>query len=477
MIEHLIVSTFVLGAALLAARVIPMTAHTRYAVILCGLAKFAIPTAVLRFVPAEAVPQPLRVFGGGSAAARPVVAQQQIDWIPMVWVVVAAILFLRWLLLRKRTIDAALRNPAPPSARELDALRRIATGVELVRSPLCEAPAVLRVIRPVIVLPARGCDELDDDELHALLLHECAHVARRDNLAAIAQALATSVLWFHPLVWLASRALTSAREQACDEKVAEAMRGSESFLSALSKVCRAIVAPHATGASCMAGANIKERLEHLMRYNRIRSKAWPHRAIVIAATIAIALTTVAATESKKTGDRYSFHYTVHRTAPGEATFRITAREGDQHVFTRDLVSSGEGESQLRFSHKHNDELLELSIKTRGTPERGELEFTVTENGAVVQRRTEAYDVTAAATATSSVLASPVSLTLKDATLRDVMTSFSQILGLELVMEPGTDGDITIDVVNVPAEQVLDLIARQNNLTIAVKGNKIYVAKK
>jgi hypothetical protein len=43
--EHLILSTIVLGIALLAARLLPLTARTRYAVILCGIAKFAIPTS------------------------------------------------------------------------------------------------------------------------------------------------------------------------------------------------------------------------------------------------------------------------------------------------------------------------------------------------------------------------------------------------------------------------------------------------
>ena len=301
MIEHLIVSSVVLAVALAAARFLPLTARTRYVVLLCGIAKFAVPTAVFHMVPVEVIPTALRTFGGDAPATIGAQPAPRFEWLPIAWGAIALLLIMRWLLLRSRTVSAALRSPAPASAREVAAVRearaamRIGVAVDAIRSPICEAPAVLRVIRPVIVLPSQGCDDLTDDELRSLVLHECAHVARHDNLASMLQALATSLLWFHPLVWMASHALTIAREEACDEAVADAMHGSDAYVSALTKVCRAIIAPRTAGASCMASAKIKERMEHLMSYETIKGKAWSHRAILALGVLVIALSTFAAT--------------------------------------------------------------------------------------------------------------------------------------------------------------------------------------
>lgn len=326
MTEHLIVSTVVLAIAMLAARFLPLTARTRYAVLLCGIAKFAVPTAVFRFVPVEVIPSALRTFGGATAATIGAQPEPAIDWMPIAWGAVALMLIARWLLLRARTISAALRSPVPASPRELAAVRearatmRIGMAVDTIRSPICEAPAVLRIIRPVIVLPAHGCDDLTDDELRSLVLHECAHVARHDNLASVLLAFATSLLWFHPLVWFASRALTVAREEACDEAVADAMHDSDAYVSALTKICRAIAAPRTAGVSCMASAKIKERMEHLMSYETIKVKAWSHRAMLAIGVVLIGISTFAATMPEPKTRPYSLTFTVSLPGPNQLTF-------------------------------------------------------------------------------------------------------------------------------------------------------------
>jgi beta-lactamase regulating signal transducer with metallopeptidase domain len=386
-IEHLIVSTVVLAVAMAAARVLPLTARTRYVVLLCGITKFAVPTAVFRFVPAEVIPAALRTFGGDGPATIGAQPAPRFEWLPVAWGAVALLLIVRWLLLRTRTVSAALRSPAPASAREVAAVHearaamRVGVAVDAIRSPICEAPAVLRVIRPVIVLPAQGCDDLTDDELRSLVLHECAHVARHDNLASMLQALATSLLWFHPLVWSASHALTIAREEACDEAVADAMHGSDAYVSALSKVCRTLIAPRTAGASCMASAKIKERMEHLMSYETIKGKAWSHRAILAMGVLVIALSTFAATPPSESQDQKS------------------------------------------------------------------------------------YD------------GQPISMKLKDADLRDVLKTFGELTGLNFDVASDVQGSVTIEVVDVPWDKVLDDMLNEHGLVGTIDGNTIYVRNK
>ena len=65
---------------------------------------------------------------------------------------------------------------------------------------------------------------------------------------------------------------------------------------------------------------------------------------------------------------------------------------------------------------------------------------------------------------------PISLNLKDADLKDVLRTFAQLTGLNIAIDPGVTGSVTVDFVDVPWDQALDIILRQNNLSYVLEGN-------
>lgn len=65
---------------------------------------------------------------------------------------------------------------------------------------------------------------------------------------------------------------------------------------------------------------------------------------------------------------------------------------------------------------------------------------------------------------------PLSLNLKDADIKDVVRTFAELTGLNIAVDPGVSGSVTVDFVDVPWDQALDLILRQNNLTYVLEGN-------
>lgn len=65
---------------------------------------------------------------------------------------------------------------------------------------------------------------------------------------------------------------------------------------------------------------------------------------------------------------------------------------------------------------------------------------------------------------------PISLSLKDADIKDVLRTFADLTGLNMAVDPGVQGSVTVDFVDVPWDQALDLILRQNNLTFSLEGN-------
>ena len=52
-----------------------------------------------------------------------------------------------------------------------------------------------------------------------MLLHELQHNRYKDNLSNYVILLARIIYWFHPLVWLAMKAMRNDREIACDTAV------------------------------------------------------------------------------------------------------------------------------------------------------------------------------------------------------------------------------------------------------------------
>ncbi|HJQ36851.1 MAG TPA: type IV pilus secretin PilQ, partial [Thermoanaerobaculia bacterium] len=65
---------------------------------------------------------------------------------------------------------------------------------------------------------------------------------------------------------------------------------------------------------------------------------------------------------------------------------------------------------------------------------------------------------------------PISLNLKDADLKDVLRTFAELTGLNMAIDPGVGGSVTVDFQDVPWDQALDIILRQNSLTFTIEGN-------
>ena len=86
----------------------------------------------------------------------------------------------------------------------------------LMRSEDVQMPFACGLVRPTIVLPAES-DDWDIERRRAVLMHELAHIRRRDLLGHTLGRLACAVYWFHPLVWTAARRMRIESERACDD--------------------------------------------------------------------------------------------------------------------------------------------------------------------------------------------------------------------------------------------------------------------
>ena len=83
-------------------------------------------------------------------------------------------------------------------------------------SDLVPSPIVLGMWHPTIVLPRALLHSGPATRLRDVLIHECAHVVRRDPWVNAAQRLTAVLWWWHPGVLGLNRWLARAREEVCD---------------------------------------------------------------------------------------------------------------------------------------------------------------------------------------------------------------------------------------------------------------------
>jgi cell division protein FtsI/penicillin-binding protein 2/beta-lactamase regulating signal transducer with metallopeptidase domain len=181
-------------------------------------------------IPAATQPTPGAVpstaVSSGSVELATVKATRSIDWVvlvgwlPTLWLV-GLVLGLGGLLV---TLWRLRRLGDQKSSMQVDLLTEVAQELGLRRLPRLvmgaedAVPMVWGVWRPCLLLPA-GFQEWPPLKLRAVLLHELAHLARRDPFALWLGQLARVLHWFNPLAWLTLRQLRADQERACDDTV------------------------------------------------------------------------------------------------------------------------------------------------------------------------------------------------------------------------------------------------------------------
>jgi beta-lactamase regulating signal transducer with metallopeptidase domain len=141
------------------------------------------------------------------------------------WGAVAGVLLLRlgvgfWRVhqIRRNCSDVDLSRLDPAISgivRDFAAHRR----VKLCVSGDVAIPAAIGFFRPAIVFPAWLLPQLSPEEIKVILLHELAHLRRRDDWTNLAQKIVKAAFFFHPAVWWIENRLTLEREMACDDLV------------------------------------------------------------------------------------------------------------------------------------------------------------------------------------------------------------------------------------------------------------------
>ncbi|MGA2258791.1 MAG: M56 family metallopeptidase, partial [Thermoguttaceae bacterium] len=195
-----------------------------------GLQREMVPSSVMR--PEVHVPSP--VLGAGVPQPNPAdtgtsEARPPLDWPSVMaclmaagWLLGTCVLAVRLLLAWRLAVELR-RSASPADAQTASDCRALAQrmGVRppvVLRSPFATSAALIGLFRPAILLPEEECAAASSREI---LVHELAHLARRDLLWKLLGRIGTALFFFQPLLWLLVRRMIIAAEEVCDDYVLE----------------------------------------------------------------------------------------------------------------------------------------------------------------------------------------------------------------------------------------------------------------
>ncbi|MEJ2205184.1 MAG: M56 family metallopeptidase, partial [Gemmatimonadota bacterium] len=208
------------------------------------------------------------------------------DWsavVPWIWVfglALSLVVTVRGHRTAHRITSRHVRPAAPTAQRRLAALlcdTGIRSRVRLVVSRRLDVPATWGLRRHTIVLPERSAG-WTSRRLDRVLVHELAHVRRRDCLVQLVGELARALYWPNPLAWIAVHRLRLEGERAADDEVLSRGDVPSAYAGELVELARALrVASRVPQAALAmaAGSGLGGRVRSILDPARPRGRVRP----------------------------------------------------------------------------------------------------------------------------------------------------------------------------------------------------------
>lgn len=188
----------------------------------------------------------------------------QSSWVHALWLVGVLLVSARYAAGLLYLVWQTRKAPLYPVAD-------VATCVELnlsgasVRLASVSAPMVWGWLNPVILLP-KEASAWSPEQVRLALMHELAHVYRRDLWTSLLWMVAKAIYWFHPLIWWLSLRAREEQELACDARVLQAGASPPEYAGLLVDIARHVHSPAVLGCAMVTHPNLlRGRIMHILQ--------------------------------------------------------------------------------------------------------------------------------------------------------------------------------------------------------------------
>ncbi len=169
---------------------------------------------------------------------------------------------------------------------------RVERPVRLLVSSGLTSPMAVGFRRPAVILPESLIGKLTADDLDHVILHELAHVARRDDWTNLATRIAVPLFAWNPVAAWVLRRIEREREMACDDWVVAATGEPRPYAASLARMFELCFTRNrdvlATGMAGR-GSHLGDRIEMLVRRTGTRTRRSLARVAICTAALLVLL--------------------------------------------------------------------------------------------------------------------------------------------------------------------------------------------
>ena len=331
------------------------------------------------------------------------------------------------------------------AAGEISKRYRLRNPVQLLRSRNSAILVTWGVFRPKVLLPA-GSGEWPEERIRAVLCHELSHIRRGDWWIQTTAEVLRAVLWFNPLVWILCRRLRVESEYACDDAVlAQGITGPEYAAQLLDIVSLLQVTDRPwSSALGMASPTTIERRFAAMLNPRVNRRSVSRISLLVIAIAALGLTLPLAALSTSPRIQTQAHDPISTipvsTSIAEPTVRLQAPAVRPR--SRELSLAG---AAVVVSAPPPVQPSQVSAPAPTTPQQQ-----------------------------SQFKGEKISLDVN--ALDDFLKLMGTTSGLNVILDPsvGNIEPFTLRLTDVPWDQALDIVLRQNHLVGQLDGNVLRI---
>ncbi len=225
-----------------------------------------------------------------------------LPWLTPFWILGVILFHLRgiasWTSARRLRRKGVCSAPEGWQHRldQLSVRLRVTKSVALLETVFSEAPVVIGWLRPVILFPVGLLAGMPASQVEAILIHELAHIRRRDYLANLLQTVVEGFLFYHPAVWWISSVIRVERENCCDDLVVAVNGNAHDYATALTALEETRWAAN-QAALAVTGGVLMKRIRRLL-YPKESSRAFLTPLLSAGTLIIVAALALTAWQSK-----------------------------------------------------------------------------------------------------------------------------------------------------------------------------------
>lgn len=171
------------------------------------------------------------------------------------------------------------------------------TKTPILISQQTTSPLVTGLLHPVIVLPHSLYQSLSSEKMTPVVLHELAHIQRKDIWFGVFQELLAIIFWWSPIMRVFNRHIHLNREMACDIRAANQMNNGKQYAQSLLDCAKLMLARKQNILAMSLFSHKKDlnlRIEQVLNMN---SQIKPKSIIIATLCLMMSVATIATAQN------------------------------------------------------------------------------------------------------------------------------------------------------------------------------------